>query len=135
MNTGVSEIGLRNFNLQVKLFGSTLMPGKLVEFHQKVCLQVLSGFIYETPVDTGRARGGWQLEIETVPQGNTDNLDRAGDGTFFQGLATLNGLRPYQLVWITNNVEYIIPLEEGHSQQKPKGWIAQTLERVRQQFA
>jgi hypothetical protein len=58
-----------------------------------------------TPVDTGEARKGWR---------NTKQKDINGyiDGT------------------IINEVEHIVPLNNGHSKQAPKYFIEQVLVRV-----
>lgn len=132
--SGITEVALQKFNLELVRFGSVLLPQQLVDFHQKVVLQVLNGVIFKTPVDTGRARGGWQVTINFVSNEDTGIKDKNGSATVEAGVGALNGLKPFSVVYVNNNVEYIIPLEEGHSKQAPQGMIALTLEEVRQQF-
>ena len=61
-----------------------------------------------TPVDTGRARQGWY--IERLPR------------VFGQWLGTIG--------FISNDVEYISKLNDGHSKQAPKYFIEQVLIRI-----
>jgi hypothetical protein len=75
----------------------------------------------DTPRDTGRAAAGWLLTSDkpseyVPPEGQyplttTNDPGPAGNWTW----------------WIANNVEYIEPLEEGHSQQAPAGMVANAL--------
>ena len=59
-----------------------------------------------TPVDTGKARKGWQSEIDLTRRG------KFLSGTIF------------------NQVEYIDILNRGHSQQAPSYFIEQTLSKI-----
>lgn len=65
---------------------------------RKVALDVQKRVMERTPVDTGRARAGWGLSMT---------------GT--------------HTAVISNNVEYIIPLEFGHSKQSPNGMVRVTI--------
>jgi hypothetical protein len=135
MTTGFADAELARFNKEITRFGKLLLPQQLVDFHQKVVLQVLSGVVEKTPVDTGRAKGGWQVTINFIDASiPTGVKDKAGGATIAAGVAALANLTPFSVVYISNNVEYIIPLEEGHSTQAPNGMLALTLEEVRQQF-
>jgi len=58
-----------------------------------------------TPVDTGRARGGWQME-HTRPSSNVGR------------------------VTISNQVPYIIYLEYGSSQKAPQGMVRITMQEI-----
>jgi len=50
-------------------------------------------------------------------------------------LAALAGLPAYQVVWISNNVDYIEELEHGHSWQAPHGMLAVTVAELRELFS
>ncbi len=74
-----------------------------------------------TPVDTGRARANWIASV-LEPAGGTKEPDKSGSAALEQGAAVVGS---YQLelgtIYLTNNVPYIVPLEEGHSRQAPQG--------------
>lgn len=88
----VSDI-TRNLNteLEAELQQARDTTGKIaLDFHR--------GVKRRTPVKTGNARNGWEV-----------NLD---------------GTAPI----VENNVEYIIPLNRGHSKQAPSGFIEAELD-------
>ncbi len=60
---------------------------------KKVGFDLHSLIVERTPHDTGRAKAGWALDA-----------------------------RP-EMTIIYNNVEYIVPLEYGHSKQAPQGMV------------
>lgn len=132
--TARMEASLVLFNDTLRAFSRVIVPEKLVQFHKAVCLQVLTGVVIRTPVDTGRARGGWQLDIGGPRQSEEDRRDRAGSETITKESANLQGLKFGQVVAISNNVDYIEYLEEGSSQQAPQGMVAVTLTQVGAQF-
>lgn len=95
-------------------------------------LELFSGIIRSTPVDTGRARGNWQTSVGQ-PQGGT--LERTGmDAALAEVQATVpEGAG--QLVYLSNNLPYIERLENGWSQQAPIGMVRINVDRVRQMLA
>jgi hypothetical protein len=102
---------------------------------KRVALQVLTGVVEKTPVDTGRARGNWQVAIDTAANTATINRDDAGGSIAISaGTAALTSVKPFSTVVIYNNVEYIVALEQGHSQQAPQGMVAVTIAEVEAQF-
>lgn len=95
-------------------------------------LELFSGIIKSTPVDTGRARGNWQTSV-VQPQGGT--LERTG---MEAALAEVQATVPEgagQLVYLSNNLPYIERLENGWSQQAPIGMVRINVDRVRQMLA
>lgn len=84
-------------------------------------LELLSMIVYQTPVKTGKARGGWQVNIGAPVSGNTGRLDKEGSETIMQELAKLKGASPFAAVHLGNTVEYIDDLEQGSSGQAPDG--------------
>lgn len=104
-----------------------------VSLQKKVALQILTGVVTKTPVDTGRARGGWQVDIDGFNFQAIDS-DKAGNSTINEGLQRLQNLQPNQVVRIGNNVVYITELEKGSSLQAPTGMVATTVDQVRAQF-
>jgi hypothetical protein len=76
-------------------------------------LDLFGRIIRRTPVDTGRLRGNWQAGI---------NSPADGGGNKAIGVAGIG-----DSVFITNNLPYAIPIEEGSSTQAPKGIVAVTV--------
>src|SRR5690606_23664498 len=113
-----------------------------------------------TPVDSGRARGNWQVTIGTPASGVVPVSDKQGGQTIAKGTETINAIPPFDVVWITNNMPYIEVLEyglfnppdpgpskdprpdrkgrvlvkDGYSQQAPQGMVGVTLAELRTMF-
>ena len=114
-----------SFALDLSRFGR-LTRDRIDVVVRKVSLDLLSGVVFRTPVDTGRARGAWTVGVDALPRG-TGALDQGGGNTVQAGAAKLQPVQAGGIVYIANNVEYIGALEDGHSQQAPQGMVALTL--------
>ena len=98
---------------------------------KKVVFDIYTRVAMQTAVDTGRARGGWQIG-GTMGSGQTEAKDKTPTGTPNPGWGELGKIKELitkaQVIgYIYNNVEYIGPLEYGHSQQAPRGMVRVTL--------
>jgi hypothetical protein len=128
------KTNLAAFNAEVREFTNKMLPHELVVFHKKLVLQALRGIVKRTPVDTGRARGNWQVTIGSPASDIVDGTDKSGGTTIAQGLATVVGLRPFSIVWLTNNLPYAVSLEGGWSGQAPVGMVAVTIAELQTMF-
>ena len=74
----------------------------------------------------GRFRGNWQLGVDAIPSGETGRIDPSGMET----ISAIIGAVPQQaaghIYYLTNNVPYAQPIEDGHSTQAPTGLVALT---------
>lgn len=123
----------KEFNLKIHKLAKDLTEDQVSAFTRKIALEVLAGVVGMTPVDTGRARGNWQTTIGTKPASSV--LGWQGRDPVSDGISVLQKLPPFPLVWITNNVVYIVPLEEGHSKQAPTGMVSVTLAAIKAKYA
>ena len=118
------------FNLELEA-ASKKIKGDLVKFYKQVSLEVLKRIVFRTPVDTGRARGNWQLEIGRAATGVLDVKGSRGamaDFTISKGISKLADIPAFSLVHITNNLSYIYYLEyDRRSPQFPEGMVEITL--------
>ncbi|MFT4300667.1 MAG: hypothetical protein QM579_02850, partial [Desulfovibrio sp.] len=94
--------------------------------------------VQQTPVDTGRARAGWQIgtaPTEWVPT-SAQWDEYKGTGAVTRALASVpvEQLSQADVIYICNNVEYILALEAGWSAQAPSGFIALFIQRLNQQL-
>lgn len=89
----------------------------------KLALDFVRIVVKGTPVDTGRARGGWQVEIGREPPVQSI-IDPTGAATFARANDKLapyrQGIGDQKLaaVWITNGVPYIEVLDRGLKRQR-----------------
>lgn len=92
---------------------------------RKVALSALSKLVLATPVDTGRARGNWQVDVGSVPAGELATTDKGGGVTISAGSTAIDRVKqqPYTEVNIVNNLPYIEKLNTGSSIQAPAGFV------------
>ena len=81
-------------------FEDDLNTALVEDVRTKVGADLMAGLILATPVDTGQARNGWQI-------------DTAGGQTT-----------------VENRVPYINRLNEGHSKQAPAGFVENVIDDV-----
>lgn len=115
---------VKDFAVKLNKYALGLPEEKLSQVVRKVSLQALARIVLRTPVDTGRARGNWQVTIDGTPaKGTVQALDKDGTRTVVAGGKEIAQAKPFGVVYITNNLPYIEPLENGHSKQAPPGGI------------
>lgn len=124
--------GAEQFVVDLKKAGEGMVESELILFHKEIGIRALQGVVFRTPRDTGRAQGNWQLDINAIPEGVVERF--TGDEAVREGKRKLEEIKAFAVVYITNNVEYIVYLEEGSSNQAPHGMIQVTLEELRQEL-
>lgn len=120
---------LRQFGRRMKVKGALVEEnaGKLL---RKVALAVDSAVVLATPVDTGRARSNWQVEIGQPASGTIEPLAGAGSaGAAIEAAkAVIETAVPGNTVHITNNLDYIGRLNDGWSAQAPAGFVEEAVQ-------
>jgi len=126
----VAETNLRAFNRELTTLAKRLPAESVKVLQRKIVLEALSRIVLKTPVDTGRARGNWQTTVNTSPDDEKLSSDPVADG-----LGAIAKVPDFAIVYITNNVPYIVYLESGTvSKQAPQGMVAITVEELRGMF-
>lgn len=85
---------------------------------RKITFDLFTKITLRTPVDTGRARAGWDVTVGE-PTAYVPPEGTYGDKPFPEGVQ-INGEQPS---YVVNNLEYIEALEHGHSKQAPAGMV------------
>lgn len=130
---------LKEFNQSLRTASKRLSTVDLVRFHRMIVLELLRRLVLATPVDTGRARGNWQVSIGTAPVGEVSGAE--GREAVSEGASALTALTPFVPVYIANNLAYIEVLNYGRppgtqwSRQAPIGWFEANFEAVRMLIA
>lgn len=110
------------------------LEGLIVSILKKLTLDIVANLVsapdtgYGTPVDTGWARANWVPEIGkpiTDTAGTREQAERGHItlGNQQAGLAKVATSYREGPIFISNNVPYILRLNEGSSKQAPKGFI------------
>ena len=89
----------------------------------KTALGLLGDLKILTPVDTGRARSNWHLDVGAP---TVQLVEPGGDLPTDVSRYTVN-----QTIFISNNVPYIRRLNEGHSKQAPAGFVEDAVNNAR----
>jgi len=129
-----SVLNLADFNSKLERFASNLVEEEFDRFLRMLSLEILRRLVLKTPVDTGRARGNWQVDEGQPPEGELATTDLNGSATIDRGSAQLQNLPNFPHVWIVNNVPYIERLEHGWSGQAPAGMMGVTMREVEAMF-
>ena len=107
---------------------------------KKIGFDLFGRIVKKTPVDTGRARASWTIAINEPDR----TVAEAGEHKAYQSApdeaakakanAGMAALKPYEPVWISNNLPYIDALEHGHSKQAPEGMVALSIQETEQEI-
>jgi len=103
------------------------VPHLAVQITNKASLDLFTKVVMDTPVDTGRARGNWQLSIGQEATGEMPE-DKDGSATISKATGTVTKDRTTAAIFIQNNLPYIKKLEYGHwSKKAPNGMLRKNI--------
>lgn len=148
------------FNAKLNEFIRELVPSQVKKVVTAVGLEALNRVVKRTPVDTGRARGNWQVGVNSRPTGSLKREDKSGSKTIAAGATRIRVASPYCTIYIVNNLDYVRVLEyglfvppnpgptrdtrrgrkgrilvrDGYSVQAPKGMVGLTLADLKAMF-
>lgn len=120
---------LRGFGRKIQLTGRAVEENAN-KLKRQVAVAVDAAVVLATPVDTGRARSNWQVELNR-PAGGTVPPLAAGAGaaqaSIAKAKARIEQAQQGNEIHITNNLPYIGRLNEGWSAQAPAGFVEQAV--------
>lgn len=124
------------FNRAIKRLGRDLVSQIGKKVHAEVTGAVYEGIVKRTPVLTGLARGSWNVTLGAPAEASErevfggsvtgeplTGIEYATRRTFVQKLEALP--LGSSIAYITSNLDYIIPLEEGTSPKAPPNAMVQ----------
>ena len=92
-----------------------------------VAFQAANSIIERTPVDEGTAKGSWVPVIN----GTSNELpNRTGAQATQEARNVANNLKLGDEFRIMSNLEYMVPLEYGYSDQAPNGMVRITADQI-----
>lgn len=99
---------------------------------RSVFLSIGNDLIVLSPVDTGRFRMNWNFSIGQADL-TIDLESEPKDQAFVEGKlkTVVDGFELGQTIYFTNNLDYAIALEFGHSEQRPNGMVRQTAKKYK----
>lgn len=119
----------KEFERQLKA-AMKLAPEMAIDTLKKTGFDVLADLQDTTPEDTTRAKGGWNNVVDTTP---SEWAPPKGPGPFpLQPFKHSGKIKEGSIINISNNVEYIVYLDEDHiSNQAPMGIMNPVLTRAK----
>lgn len=95
---------------------------------RRAVLGMTREIVRATPVDTGHARSNWFWGVQVVSDEDA-TLSKSGAPSLARAASFASTVRSGGVVYLTNNLPYIMPLEFGSSQQAPAGMVRITVAR------
>lgn len=143
MRRRIEELNARHCQTAAEL-GKTL--NELVRLENKVwreavviaLLECFANLVRRTPVDTGRLRAGWRISDY-----DSSFAPAAGNYAQYQGhvaaaidkaIDCQNEMTSADVLWIYNNVEYVLALNAGWSKRQAGGFIDLFLQELKGQL-
>lgn len=123
---------IRHFDIQVAKFAKKLNLA-VVTLQRMVALKVFTKLVQGNPVDTGRARASWTVNVNR-PNRAVKPPKPSGTVAYPEPPFPEVQVKLGETIWISNSLPYIFSLEQGHSGQAPNGWIRVSVEEVRQEL-
>lgn len=122
---------IETFSLQIERWSNNA-KAKMDVIVRKLALDMFSGVVLMSPVDTGRFRGNWQVRIGTIPTGyNVNTFDKSGQKVIQAIQSEVQQYKAGQVIYLVNHLPYARALEFGHSKQAPNGMVRVTAARFR----
>lgn len=100
-----------------------LVGKRLDTVHREVSIKLFTAIVYDTPIDTGLARGSWHPTLGVPFMGGPTRVDKGGNVVANQIELTFKSATINEVSFLSNNVPYIVPLEYGWSRQASEGMV------------
>ena len=98
--------------------------------HRNLSLMLFTAIIFDTPVDTGLARNSWFPSKNAPVMGGATRINKSGADAIREVREITSNAKLREVLFMTNNVEYIGELEYGWSGQSPEGMVRINVARI-----
>lgn len=119
-----------SFAVDIKAFAKK--TGQNAEEQAAATLFKLNSLVVNrTPVDTGRARGGWVASVGS-PSQSKGRASKSGSSAINRANAQAEkAVKEKDIYYLVNNVQYIAILEYGSSAQAPSGMVRISMQEIK----
>ncbi len=121
-------MSLKSVQAPIREFAK-LIDVNLATVCKTLTLELFNAITLRTPVDTGRARASWQVSQKTIPKGapkgkfSSSTSIAAFETVTASAMPAIAQITGTEVIYIVSNLDYIEPLENGHSAQAPVGMV------------
>lgn len=95
---------------------------------REAAMEILRNLTFVSPIDTGRFINNWLVGIGTK---NNRTLKGTRGDPISRGNKVLLTHTKFKEIWISNNLKYAVPLNNGHSGQAPANFVEKAVAQVR----
>lgn len=101
-----------------------------------VALAIIDDLSYHTPVDTSQALSNWNVNLGSAATGTNgphypgmfgSTQHASAQETIAKAREILKNKKPGVAIHITNNLPYIVRLNDGYSKQVPAGFVERSV--------
>ena len=99
------------------------LEGEILKDMRRLAIAADAQLVANTPRDTGRAAANW-LPALNVPR--RDEVGKAGDefpNPLAKAASEIVGVKIGDSIFLSNNLPYILRLNDGHSKKAPSGFV------------
>lgn len=115
-----------SFSRDIKKFRAKALKGAEMVV-RGTALDLFAGINLRTPVDTGRLRANWQLNINSIPAGTINDTDKRGAKARRKAEQGVKAYDAGDVIYIVNNLPYAPVIERGSSAKAPRGMVGVTI--------
>lgn len=115
-----------SFSGDIKKFTSKTERATLFVF-RGTALGLFSKVILRTPVDTGRLRANWQINLNSPASGTVGGSDKSGGKAISKANNGTGKAKITDSIYLINNLPYAKVIENGSSTQAPQGMVKVTV--------
>ena len=101
---------------------AAFLPEEASQIVRSMALVALDNIVLATPKDLGGAQANWFVSIDSPSTEVTENIDGEANKAV-QSKIIQNAPTNFSSIFISNNLPYIARLNDGYSDQAPKGFI------------
>ena len=126
---------IQSFNLALGKYAVATVPAVLRGRMTIIALEGAKSLTELTPVDTGRAKGNWQVSLGQPSAGEVERIDPSMEGTAGsvasgEVLQEMRNWKPGVWIWFHNGVPYITILNDGTGGRTAHMMLERTVEHL-----
>ena len=107
-------VDLRGYDAGVRRYTEQTVPNKVRDLRDAAAFEAVATVVRMTIVDTGRAKGNWQVTAGQPAEGHTEDTDKSGAATLGAAQAAVSAARnPWTPIWLHNGLPYIKNMDLG----------------------
>jgi hypothetical protein len=118
---------LYEFSVRIRTLGKRVETNANL-LKRKVAIRVDNTVVFATPVDTGRARSNWIVQLGSPATNTVETLgSNAASESIAKARVGIESAQSGDVIHITNNLAYISKLNDGWSAQAPANFVAEAV--------